>query len=200
MTPKSTKYFRYYTYIEPIIRNPLIKTYGYAIFTLVMTAIFILFAIKPTLETIAVLQKKLTTQKETLKKLDKKIADLGVAQTNYKNIDPDIKSKVVLSVPSNAELASLIRNLENTTIGTTASISALQFQPLVINRKENPSNELQEISFTFNIEGSYDTIKAVLQNLYASARLFTIDNLSFNKVAAGNILLMNITGKAYFLR
>lgn len=200
MISKSTKYFRYYTYIEPLIRNPLIKTYGYAIFTIVMTAVFILFAIKPTLETIAVLQKKLTTQKEILKKLDKKIGDLGVAQTNYKNIDPDIKSKVVSSVPSNADLANLIRSLENTTRDTTASISALQFQPLVIDRKETPSNELQEISFTFNIEGSYDTIKAVLQNLYGSARLFTIDNLSFNKVATGNILLMNITGKAYFLK
>mgnify|MGYP001562413985 FL=1 len=200
MTPKSTKYFRYYTYIEPIIKNPLIKTYGYAIFTMVMTAIFILFAIKPTLETIVVLQKKLTTQKETLKKIDKKISDLGTAQTNYKNINPDSKSKVILSVPANADLANLIRNLESTTLGTTASISALQFQPLVINRKEEFSNKLQEISFTFNIEGSYDTLKSVLQNLYGSTRLFTVESLSFNKVATGNILLMNITGKAYFIK
>ena len=200
MTPKSTKYFRYYTYIEPIIKNPLIKTYGYAIFTMVMTAIFILFAIKPTLETIVVLQKKLTTQKETLKKIDKKISDLGTAQTNYKNINPDSKSKVILSVPANADLANLIRNLESTTLGTTASISALQFQPLVINRKEEFSNKLQEISFTFNIEGSYDTLKSVLQNLYGSTRLFTVESLSFNKVATGNILLMNITGKTYFIK
>ena len=200
MTPKSTKYFRYYTYIEPIIKNPLIKTYGYAIFTMVMTAIFILFAIKPTLETIVVLQKKLTTQKETLKKIDKKISDLGTAQTNYKNINPDSKSKVILSVPANADLANLIRNLESTTLGTTASISALQFQPLVINRKEEFSNKLQEISFTFNIEGSYDTLKSVLQNLYGSTRLFTVESLSFNKVATGSILLMNITGKAYFIK
>lgn len=200
MTSKSTKYFRYYTYIEPVIKSPFIKTYGYAIFTLIMTAVFILFAIKPTLETIAVLQKKQTTLSETLQKINKKIDDLGTAQKSYNNIAPDTKSRVSLSVPSGPELTSLIKNLEATTLNTTASISALQFQPVSINKKsETNKNTLKEIAFTFNIEGSYDNLKQVLQNLYSSTRLITVENLSFNKVTSGNILLMTITGKAYYL-
>lgn len=199
MIPKSTKYFRYYTYIEPAIKNPIIKTYGYAIFTIVMTGVFILFAIKPTLETIVVLQKKQTTQKETLQKLDKKISDLQTAQTNYENLESAVKSSVTSAIPTNPDLANLIKALENTTRETTASISALQFQPLSIDKKEG-ENKLQEISFTFNVEGSYPTLKQVLQNFYDSSRLFTIENLGFNKVATGSILLMNITGKAYFLK
>lgn len=200
MTAKSTKYFRYYTYIEPVIKNPIIKTYGYSIFTIIMTSVFILFAIKPTFETIVLLQKKLTTQKDTIQKLDKKISDLEAAQINYNNIDLSVKSSIASSVPLNPELAKLIRNLENTTGETTATISALQFQPLSIEKQTAAEKKLQEISFTFNIEGSYPGLKQVLQKLYNSSRLFTIENLSFNKVTSGNILLMNITGKAYYLK
>lgn len=199
MTVKSTKYYRYFTYIEPVIKNPIIKTYGYTIFTIIMTGIFILFAIKPTLETIILLQKKLTVQQDSLKKIDKKITDTETAQTNYKNIAPDIKSTIVSYVPSNPDLANLIKSLESSTSETDATISALQFQPISIDKKTD-SNELKEITFTFNIEGSYDTLKNVLQNIYTGGRLITIDKLILNKVASGNILLMNISGKAYFTK
>ncbi|OGE14864.1 hypothetical protein A3F00_03600 [Candidatus Daviesbacteria bacterium RIFCSPHIGHO2_12_FULL_37_11] len=199
MTVKSTKYYRYYTYIEPVIKNPILKTYGYAIFTIVMIGVFMLFAIKPTLETIVLLQKKLTIQQDSLKKIDKKITDLDAAQTNYNKISSDTKSAIVSSLPSNADLANLIKSIELTTKDTDATISALQFQPISIDKKPG-SNELKEITFTFNIEGSYGTLKTVLQNIYNGTRLIIIDKLSFNKVSSGNVLLMNVSGKAYYVK
>jgi len=198
MTTRSSKYFRYYTYIEPVVKNPLIKTYGYAIFTIVMTIIFIFFAIKPTLETIVVLQKKAAVQKETLDKLNQKIETLGVAQKNYNSIDSALKSKIANFVPAKPEIADLINTLEGSVQNTTASISALQFQPVVLDNKPS-TNKLEALSFTFNVEGSYESIKQVLQNLYSGARLLTIESLSFNKVASGS-LLMTISGKAYYLK
>lgn len=201
MTSRSTKYFRYYTYIEPIIKNPIIKTYGYAIFTIIMTIVFILFAIKPTLQTIVLLQKELENQLNALSKIDKKIEDLQIAQKNYLSLDEELKSKIEMSVPDNPSLPSLIRSLEGTTLGTEASISALQFQPIVIEEKKTSENyTIQEISFTFNIEGTYDTLKKILNNLRNDTRVVTIDNLSFNKVEGGRTILLSVTGKVYYLR
>lgn len=201
MIPKSTKYFRYYTYIEPVLKSPIIKTYGYAIFTIVMTIVFIIFAIKPTLETILVLQKKLTSQQEIVSKLDEVIKSLQTAQDNYRKIDDNILLKVNAAVPDNPDLTNLIRSLENTTAQTEASISALQFQPVVIDQNSPKENyTLQELAFTFNVEGSYDNLKLILQNLKSNIRLVTIDNLSFNKVQGGKTLLMSVTGKAYYLK
>ena len=201
MIPKSTKYFRYYTYIEPVLKSPIIKTYGYAIFTIVMTIVFIIFAIKPTLETILVLQKKLTSQQEIVSKLDEVIESLQTAQDNYRKIDDNILLKVNVAVPDNPDLTNLIRSLENTTAQTEASISALQFQPVVIDQNNPKENyTLQELAFTFNVEGSYDNLKLILQNLKSNIRLVTIDNLSFNKVQGGKTLLMSVTGKAYYLK
>lgn len=201
MTPGSTKYFRYYTYIEPVIKNPIIKTYGYAIFTIIMTTVFIVFAIKPTLETIAVLQKNLSTQTSVLARLDKKIEDLKTAQTNYLNIDPNLKSKTQTAVPENASLPNLIRSLEAVTLNSQASISALQFQPIEIIAATSSGNfTIRDISFTFNVEGSYSTLKDILQKLKDNPRIITITNLSFNKVQGGNTLLMSVTGNAYYLK
>lgn len=199
--PRSTKYFRYYTYIEPVIKNPIIKTYGYAIFTIAMTTVFIVFAIKPTLETIAVLQKKQENQAQVLSKIDKKIADLQTAQKNYINIDSNSKSKIQNLVPDQTSLPALISSLEGATLGTEATISALQFQPIVIEKPKTDENlSLKEIPFTFNIEGSYATLKQILKSLKENSRIITISNLSFNKVTGGKTLLMSVTGKAYYLK
>ena len=71
-------------------------------------------------------------------------------------------------------------------------------QPVVLDNKPS-TNKLEALSFTFNVEGSYESMKQVLQNLYSGARLLTIESLSFNKVASGS-LLMTISGKAYYLK
>src|SRR3990172_9728204 len=99
MKSKSTFYSRYFTYIKPITRLPIIKNYAPAVFTLAVTTILILFAIKPTVETILVLQKKLDNAEEVLAKLTKKVDDLSLCRTNYDNLDTGIKEKIAAALP-----------------------------------------------------------------------------------------------------
>lgn len=201
MIPKNKRAARYFTYIEPVIRAPIVKTYGYLILTIIALIIFIIFAIKPTIQTILVLQKDLETQKEILVKITKKSQDLSLARKNYQNINPDIKDKIRTSIPPNTEVAVLIRALEDAALQAQASISALQFQPLTLEKQSNLISEqkLSKIDFTFNVEGSYNTVKQVLDNLKSSPRLITINTLIFNKVE-GSQLLMSITGEALYLK
>lgn len=201
MKPASSIYSRYFTYIKPVTRLPIVRTYGSTIFTLIIIIIFIFFAIKPTIETIIVLQKKLDDSNAVLKKVNQKVNDLSLGKTNYEKLPSLSKSQIETAIPDIARLKSVIQSLEQTAKNHEASISALQIQPLVlITKSSNQLGTLSEIAFTFNIEGSYQQLISILQDLKRNARLISIDNLSISKPSEGPGLIMSITGKAYYIK
>lgn len=201
MNSKSKIYSRYFTHIKPLGKLPIIKTYGSTIFTLIVITVFIFFAIKPTVETILILQKKLSDMTEVLDKINKKAEDLSLGKQNYDNLDPNIKDKISSSVPSSVDIKSITQSLEQAAQTYEASISALQIQPLVIKTKtEGVVGKLEEINFTFNVEGSYQNLISLLQDLRGSSRLISIDTVSLSKVTEGSGLIMSIIGKAYYIK
>lgn len=201
MKNQSQIYSRYFTYIKPVIRHPLVKTYGSTVFTIVVMIIFIVYAIKPTVETILVLQKKLANSNEVLEKITQKTNNLTKAQQNYANLQPNIKSKIEAAIPNTVGFRSVIQALEQTAKKNDASISALQFQPLVLETKtEKKQDSLSEISFTFNAEGEYQKLISILQDLKSSDRLISIDNVSLSKLSEGAGLIMSLSGKAYYIK
>lgn len=198
---KSDKYFRYFTYVKPLIRLPIVRTYGTTIFSIFVMVIFIFFAIKPTVETILVLQKKLENASQVLEKLQKKAENLSLGKKNYDNLDPQVKRRIQTAIPDSIEIKSVIQTLEQAARIPNASISALQIQPLVLdNKPDNQIGTLSEISFTFNVEGSYQNLISVLQGLSINSRLISIDNVSINKISEGEGIVMSISGKAWYLR
>lgn len=194
-------YSRYFTYIKPVTKLPIIKTYGSTIFTLLVMTIFIFFAIKPTVETILILQKKLDNGKTVLEKVNQKATGLSLAKANFEKLDPGLKSKIETAIPGNVNLKSVIQTLEQTALLHEASISALQIQPVVVETKtDNKLGSLDEISFTFNTEGEYKNLLLLLQDLKSSARLISIESLSLSRPAEGGGLIMSISGKAYYIK
>lgn len=191
------RYFRYFTYIQPVIKAPFIRTYGSLILTIMALSIFTIFAIKPTVETILILQKTLNDQNEILKSITKKSQDLSLGSSNYKTlIRQGLADKINKAVPPTPSVGELTVALED--IAEEASISAIQFQPFIITSITD-SSELSEISFTYNVEGSYDSLLSVLRNLKNSSRLISIENLTFNKLESSGLLL-SVSGKAYYLK
>ena len=201
MRSESSRYSRYFTYIKPVTKMPIIKTYGSTIFTLIIMAIFIIFAIRPTIATILVLQKKLVDSKAVLEKLNQKANDLGLAKQNYNSLNETALFKISKAIPNTPELKSITQTLENTALKYNASISALQIQPQVFEtKKEDTLGAISNISFIFNATGEYQNLISVLQDLKESSRLFSIDKLSLSRLSEGEGLIMSISGKAYFLK
>ena len=199
MNPNTKRFYRYFTYIEPIIKLPFIKTYGTIILTLITLIIFIIFAIKPTIETILVLQKKSDNAKIVLEKINKKSETLSVARKNYQNLNPNIKLSIQKAVPVNAKLETIISSLEDIAKIHQATISALQFQPTILG-KESLTGKTEEINFTYNAEGTYDNLIKMLQDFRKSQRLLFIKSLTINKVEGKSTILMSITGKGYYIK
>ncbi len=201
MNNKSDLYSRYFTYIKPIAKLPIVRNYGSIIFTLLTVSVLIFFAVKPTIATILVLQKELADSDEVLQKVTQKANNLSQGKKNYDNMDQNIKSKIAEAIPDKVALKSVIQTLEQIAKSHEASVSALQVQPLVINTKvENQTKSLAEISFTFNTEGDYKNLIALLQDLKTSSRLLSITDLSLSKTNDGMALIMSVSGKAYYLK
>lgn len=200
MKPEYVKYSRYFTYIKPALKLPIIRTYGTTIFTIIIITVFTVFAIKPTVETILVLQKKEENFNQALEQINKKTESLTQAKENYENLDQNLKDKILSQIPDYPKFQTVIETLENTARRFEASVSALQIEPLVVETKEQGLGTLTEIGFTFNVEGVYQNLVSILQDLRRSSRLISIDRISFNKVSETGSLIMSISGKAYYLK
>lgn len=201
MKSQSQLYSKYFTYIKPVTNIPIVKTYSSTIFTLFIIIIFIFYAIKPTIETILVLQKKLENSTQVLEKVNQKALNLSQGKTNFEKLDSSLKSKIENTIPDTTNLKSLIQSLEQTAKKHEASVSALQIQPLVIETNtDNQLGKLADITFTFNVEGEYRNLVLLLQELKSSLRLISIESLSLSKLYEGAGLSMSISGKAYYIK
>lgn len=201
MKSESEIYSRYFTYVKTFTKIPIIRTYGHTIFTLIMLAVFIIFAIKPTVGTILILQKKLADSNKILEKLTQKANNLTLAKENYNNLDQSILYKISLAVPDKPDLKSFTQALESVSQKYDASISALQIQPQIFEAgKKDFLGTVSEIEFTFNITGAYKNLISILQDLKQSSRLISVDKLSLSQLTEGSGLTMSIVGKAYYLK
>ncbi len=201
MTP-TDRYSRYYTYIKPVINSGVVKQYGAWSLTIVTMIIFIIFAIKPTVETISVLQQKLENSNQTLTQVNQKLQNLQTGRKNYEALGANTLNKINLAVPTQISLNTLIQPLELAARANQASISALQVDPVIITQKDPNSNNftLEKVQFTFNTEGSFTNIMRLLQDLEQSERLISIDSVVLNKAPDSSTILMSVVGKAYYLK
>lgn len=197
------KYSRYYTPIKPVLENKVVKSATPYIFSLFTITILIIFAIRPTISTIANLQKSLAENQQTLQALNNKAESLSQARANYQNISPEIKTRIKTAIPENSEVTSIIRSIQTSTYNLS-SISALQVQPTNIIDTTIPSGKtkmsLSNVSFSFNIQGNFAQTLLTLQNLNKANRILSIDNLVLNKQPEEKFLLVSISGKAYYLK
>jgi Tfp pilus assembly protein PilO len=94
------RYQRYYTYLEPVIADPLVRGYFSLVASFLLVAFFLFFALSPTINTILALQKKITEQKKIIASLETKISNLTAAQENYRQVESLIPL-LLIALPDN---------------------------------------------------------------------------------------------------
>ncbi len=196
-TPRSS---RYYTYIKPVLENKVVKSSAPYVFSLLAIVIFAVFAIRPTVSTILNLQKDIENKSRELEALNTKIQNLNQGQKNLEALGRETRLKINTSVPSQPDVTFLTKSLRETN-GNTSSSSAIQIQPVTIFESEaKKSNKftLSEVNYTYNVQGSYEQILIILDNLSKSPRLLNLSNLTVANTDAG--LVLSVSGKAYYLK
>lgn len=197
----TAQYTRYYTYIKPIIQNKMVRSYAPHIFSLVTVGLLILFAIRPTISTILNLQQEIANSQQVLDTLNQKAKNLSLGQKNYRDLEPQMKSKIIQAVPFNADVTNLVKHLEAAT-PPQASTSAIQIQPVTLYDTQTVLTDhptLAEVDFTYNVLGDYPQIVTTLNNLSRLPRLVTITNMTISRQDEGPATL-SVTGKGYYLK
>jgi Tfp pilus assembly protein PilO len=193
---------RYYTYIKPIIKNKFARTYSSLIFSLITIAIFSYYAIRPTVTTILSLQKSIQEQNQVLLTLKEKVNNLVAGKKNYEDIPSATKDKMDSLVPNNPNLAGLINSLSYVADNAQASISGIQFQPVLIetvNSQPSKNAQLSEVAFAMNVQGEFPNLMNLLTTLKRLDRLVTLSTVNFVQPVDA-ALVMSITGKAYYIK
>jgi Tfp pilus assembly protein PilO len=199
---KSVKKDRYAKYLEkmPNFKSEQNEKIVTIALTLIATIILGIFAINPTLSTIVGLQKQLDDSRLYEQALEQKINNLSLLNQKYKQIQNDLPT-IFAAIPQTPEIATLTAELQ--TIASSSSATTLiSLQALDVNlSKQAPTNNnYSTYGFNITIQGNYQNLITVLDNLINFQRILTIDSISIVKstLETQSILQLNVSGNAYF--
>lgn len=196
--------------IGPLFKTRKVQAYTMVVLSLFTVAFFGTFAIRPTLKTIATLQRKITDSDEVNRQLEEKINSLIEAQEEYQRIEPDLPLIYSL-LPQRPEFPSLLRKIENLAIKNDATISGIHFDPIILygesasasgqtpTQTDIPPSTPMYFSLTF--VGNYPNLLKLLSHMTALDRLITVDavNLTIaNETDVNSSLNIAIASRAYY--
>ncbi len=168
--------------------------------------IFLLFALKPTAQTIISLVEQIKAEKATLAVLTQKVNDLEKASallTQNQNYLPDI-DLAVSSAPAPEVFA---KQAEGVAVKNNVSIIGLSMNnitlvgaPKKVGSPENveplPGNAY-EMAYSIGVKGNYSDIDSFLKNLESLRVISRIDSVSITSSVgdAGRVIVAVISGR-----
>lgn len=166
--------------------------------TIFALSFFGIFAINPTISTIANLQKQKEDNTLIEKKLDDKRENLAKLSTTYTTLEADLPY-VFAAIPKNPDIPNLTGQIYS--LGKTANITInrIQTTKVELTKKQEGTQDYSSFIFTIDASGSYPNLKQFIDSLADFNRIITLDSIAINKSSDENTgLLMIIQGKAYF--
>lgn len=192
------RYRRYFVNLGQISRQKKVQVYTGIVLSILASAFFLFFAIKPTLVTIASLIKEIKDKKIVVAKLETKINDLASAQQEYQTIAADL-ILVDQALPQESHMSLLVGQLETLSAAAGVGLESVNYSTVNLMEVEK-KKEPQEISFSFSASGSYQNLRTFLQSIISLRRIILINGFSFKKgKSEGQPLVLTVYAKAYFL-
>lgn len=184
------KYKRYYVDLNRFYKgHKEVQVYLGLAFAIITSSMFILFAVRPTLVTIASLQSDIRSQEDINKRLEQKIENLRLAYANYSNIQPRL-SVLDESGPTNINLASFLRQIELMSQESGTEIKNLNFESSPIGKNKAQAQkspvEKEVTEFTIIARGGYGALNTFLKNLENLRRIVIIKSFGFSSPEADN--------------
>jgi Tfp pilus assembly protein PilO len=188
---QTTNFNRYYVRIVKIWERPTIRRFSAAGATLFLIAFFILAALKPTIETILTLNKKITDARDTEAQMTSKIAAINEAINTYQNYKNDI---AILDgyLPDSPNADKLINMLNTDLQKSSINNGTYTLSSFTL------ATESGKISINLSATNEYPNIVNLLTNLVNANQLVTLNSLSIFKSKNDSTLDFSVTGKSYY--
>lgn len=173
-----------------MVKNRKTQAYVMVVLSLLTISFFGFFAVRPTLRTISQLERQIQDRSDLNDQLDKKINALIQAQESYQAIEPQLPLLYSL-LPEQPEFPLLLRHLETLAQTNEATISSIQFEPIVLlgekptatgeddKATKNTASVTIPLYFTLAVNGDYTHLIAFLTQLTQLDRIVTIQSVQF---------------------
>lgn len=186
-----------YKNIFPILKKEKTQNFTTIVLTFVTLSFFGLFAINPTITTIARLQKQLSDSKFVDQKLQEKISALNTLQNQYMLIKEDIPI-MLNSIPTRPETILFTALLQGVSQKNNITISRLQLFQVELSKKQNEKDIYSSFPFVIEAEGTQDNLTTFLDSLINFQRIISIENISYGKTKNNDIFHLSLRGETYF--
>lgn len=210
-----SNYLRYKDFFLNTLRvyrkRPDLKMFLEAGLSLVTILIFTLFALRPTLITIAALVREIRTKEETIKKMDEKIANLDAAEIIFTQEEQKINI-VRSAVPKGPEPESFLRQLEGLSQTTNASVLGVSFGEVTLLGQEPAKKTKDELkalpegasalTFSVSVIGDYSALSKFLADIENLRRPINIDAAGINssQTPQGTTLTLVISARTPYIQ
>jgi hypothetical protein len=218
-SPWQRNYSRYKTYflnnIAEYRKRKDVKVYLELLLSLATIVVFSVFALRPTLISIAELIKEIETQEETIETMDKKIANLEKAQTLY-NSQKERLSLIDQAIPKKAPPDVFIRQIEGISLENNVNVTSFSIKDVTIRGqlKERPptaedSKDTFEIPqnavaipFSLGSASNYTTMEEFITSLETLRMPVVISSINLNSSNISNVqgVSTNINGQFVYLK
>lgn len=187
---------KYLSAILPRLAEKRVQSFTTITLSLVTLSFFGIFAISPTLSTIADLQKQISDSQFVNDQLSTKIINLTNLQVSYKQIQ---KSLPVLfnAIPYNPDVTVLIGQLQQIAKQSNVTLNHVQTLPVDVSNSTN--TKYNSYSFALDVSGSSEDIQNFLNTIVNFNRLITVDAVSLSQSSTiTDSYTLSFRGKAYF--
>lgn len=186
-------------YFEGLVDFQKEKTQQFSaiVLTLIALSLFGLFAINPTLGTIAKLKKELKDAQFVDQRLSEKIKNLSTLQQKYSQIQTDVPV-VLSSLPKSPEVPLLLAQIQSIAENSNIRIETLQNFQVELFKPQSVDQKYHSYSFSLSGVGSFENISKFLSSITSMQRIANIEVFSINKTPKEELLRVTLQGIAYY--
>ncbi|MFZ2199604.1 MAG: type 4a pilus biogenesis protein PilO [Microgenomates group bacterium] len=204
---------RYTQDLKRYYRIPAVQSSLTVVLSFFVIAVFISFALRPTLVSIATLKTNIAESGKIAKILEAKVTNLQTAATQLEAIKPMLPT-IDRSIPNNGvKYGDFINSIEAIAAQTGTKLDAeslgasLLFSRLV--SPYNPDKDQSVLSLQFNVNtvGTYSQINEFLTLLLSMERIIAVESVNISPQSAksgttpnGSVpLKLEVTGQTFYL-
>lgn len=179
----------------PYFRKEKNKRITTLVLTLLTLSFFGIFAISPTLSTIAQLQKELSDSKDVNTKLQQKIADLVTLHKQYMSLNSSFPL-IFEIIPQKANVPLIIAQIQMLAGQSNVVLSNLQSSQVDLTNVPVGA-DASSFAFSLTAGGDYKDVASFISKLTTFNRIISIDSVSISQTQKG-LTQLSLRGKAYF--
>lgn len=194
---------RYFVNLGKITQKKQFKSFAWISLTLLTITFFALAAIRPTLVTIAKLNREIKDKRKASQQLQNKINSLIAAQKTYAQ-NVEYLPLLDAALPTTNQFPQLAYFFEEQASLTGTEIKNITFEKISVtpdnSTKAKAKGTGNGFLFTIVASGNYAGLSEFLKNLEASRRIITIDNVSFgtSQKIEDISLTLSVSGQVFF--